>query len=185
MSKLAFSKLNLKKNIKTTSIIINDVEVEVKLELPIEDKESIIELVTQNSMEYNFINPLKSEKFFHLYFVMKCTNLSFTDKQREDESALYDLLEMNGVIDSVIGATPELYEDLISYCKSYIDKFEGYKNSMHGILGAIISDIPENMDQALKMLDGLDLSKVSETLQLVTLNGGNDSAIIETINGQK
>ena len=99
MAKISLNKLNLNKGTNTNIININDCEVEVKTYLPIEDKMSLVELVVQESMEYGFVNPVKLEKWFNLYFVYKYTNISFSEAVRKDEDALYDLLETNVVFD--------------------------------------------------------------------------------------
>ena len=38
---------------------------------------------------------------------MAYTNLSFTEKQKEDYAKLYDLFEENGIIDLIIAEIPE------------------------------------------------------------------------------
>ena len=88
MAKISFNKLNLKKDATINVVKIGDIEIEVKNYLPIEEKMSLIDLVVQDSMEYGFVNPLKLEKYFNLYFIYKYTNISFSDANRKDEDAL-------------------------------------------------------------------------------------------------
>ena len=121
MAKISFNKLNLKKDTSINIIKIGDVEIEVKNYLPIEEKMSLIDLVVQDSMEYGFVNPLKLEKYFNLYFVYKYTNISFSDANRKDEDALYDILETNGVIDAVVQASPDDYSYLFEKCEEYLE----------------------------------------------------------------
>ena len=184
MAKISFNKLGLKKDTNINTINIGECEIEVKKYLPIEDKMSLIELVVQDTMEYGFINPLQLEKLFNLYFVYKYTNISFSEGNKKDEGALYDLLEANGVIDAVVQASPDDYAYLFEKCEEYIDKYEQYQNSFYGMANRILNSVPETMTEAMNSLQSLDLSKISETMQIVSANAGNRDAIDLMINGQ-
>lgn len=184
MAKISFNKLNLNKDSNIKTININDCEVEVKTYLPIEDKMSLIELVVQESMEYGFINPLRLEKWFNLYFVYKYTNISFSDAQRKDENALYDILEKNEVFDKVIQAASDDYENLFEKCEEYLEKYERYQNSFYGMASKIVTSIPEDMATAVESIQKLDLSKLAETYNLAKLASGNEAAFREYLEGQ-
>lgn len=184
MAKISLNKLNLNKGTNTNIININDCEVEVKTYLPIEDKMSLVELVVQESMEYGFVNPVKLEKWFNLYFVYKYTNISFSEAVRKDEDALYDLLETNGVIDAVVQAAPDDYASLFEKCEEYLDKYERYQSSAQGILTRVINTLPEKLEDVLKLLEDLDMSKLAEVMNTANLAGGNPDAINLELNGQ-
>lgn len=185
MAKVSFTKLGLKPINEVKTINIGEVEVEVKQYLPLEEKIGLIELVAQNSIEYNFINPLKVEKFFNLFFVYKYTNINFTDKMKEDEDALYDLLETHGVIDAVAQAAQEDYLYLFEKCEEFLDKLQNQQNSVYGIVSRLINDIPDNMARALEMVSELDLEKVGKTLSMISEVGGDKAAVTESLMGQK
>lgn len=142
MSKITFSKLKLAKKEEIKSITINDIDIEVKQYLPINEKINIITSVLQNSAdENNFANPMKVEVFLNLEMVYAYTNLTFTDKQKEDPTKLYDLLEENNVFAKVISAIPETeYKLLLSWTEETIDAFYKYKNSAMGIFEQISAD---------------------------------------------
>ena len=184
MAKISFNKLNLKKDTTINVIKIGDVEIEVKNYLPIEEKMSLIDLVVQDSMEYGFVNPLKLEKYFNLYFVYKYTNISFSDANRKDEDALYDILETNGVIDAVVQASPDDYSYLFEKCEEYLEKYEKFQNSFYGMATKIVNSVPENMAEAMNMIDNLDLEKIAKTMKVAQLNAGNESALEVLVNGQ-
>ena len=91
MAKVPFTKLGLKKIEDTKTISICDQDVEVKQYLPISDKINIITNVIENSADdNNFANPVKVEVFANLEIMYAYTNISFTDKQKEDPTKLYD-----------------------------------------------------------------------------------------------
>ncbi len=184
MAKISFNKLGLKKPLEITTIDIGGTQVEVKKYLPIEEKMSLIEIVVQDAMEYGFINPLRLEKAFNLYFIYKYTNIAFSDTNKKDEDALYDMLEFNGIIDAVVQASIEDYTYLFEKCEEYVDKYEQYQNSFYGMANKIITSVPENMTEAMNALQSLDMSKISEVMKATSLNGGNQSALELLINGQ-
>lgn len=155
MSKVPFSKLNLKKIDKVQAITINGLEVEVKQYLPVAEKLELIANVLNNSADdNNFANPVKTYVLSHLEIIYAYTNLSFTDKQKEDPAKLYDILETNGIIDSIILAMPPSeYDNLIEDITSTIDAYYKYKNSTLGILEAATTDY-KNLD-----LEASDIQK--------------------------
>lgn len=155
MSRVPFSKLNLKKIDKVQVVTINDLEVEVKQYLPVAEKLELIANVLNNSADdNNFANPVKTYVLSHLEIIYAYTNLSFTDKQKEDPAKLYDILETNGIIDSIILAIPPSeYDNLIEDITSTIDAYYKYKNSALGILEAATTDY-KNLD-----LEASDIQK--------------------------
>ena len=155
MPKVPFSKLNLKKIDKVQVVTINGLEVEVKQYLPVAEKLELIANVLNNSADdNNFANPVKTYVLSHLEIIYAYTNLSFTDKQKEDPAKLYDILETNGIIDSIILAMPPSeYDNLIEDITSTIDAYYKYKNSALGILEAATTDY-KNLD-----LEASDIQK--------------------------
>ena len=155
MAKVPFSRLNLKKIDKVQVVTINGLEVEVKQYLPVAEKLELIANVLNNSADdNNFANPVKTYVLSHLEIIYAYTNLSFTDKQKEDPAKLYDILETNGIIDSIILAIPPSeYDNLIEDITSTIDSYYKYKNSALGILEAATTDY-KNLD-----LEASDIQK--------------------------
>lgn len=155
MAKVPFSRLNLKKIDKVQVVTINGLEVEVKQYLPVAEKLELIANVLNNSADdNNFANPVKTYVLSHLEIIYAYTNLSFTDKQKEDPAKLYDILDTNGIIDSIILALPPSeYDNLIEDITSTIDAYYKYKNSALGILEAATTDY-KNLD-----LEASDIQK--------------------------
>lgn len=142
MAKVSFTKLGLKKKEEIKNITINDQVIEVKQYLPISDKINIITNVIENSADdNNFANPVKVEVFANLEIMYAYTNISFTDKQKENPTKLYDLLEENGIIAEVIAAIPENeYALLLGWIDETIEAFYTYRNSVMGIMDQISAD---------------------------------------------
>ena len=142
MAKVSFTKLGLKKKEEIKNITINDQVIEVKQYLPISDKINIITNVIENSADdNNFANPVKVEVFANLEIIYAYTNISFTDKQKENPTKLYDLLEENGIIAEVIATIPENeYALLLGWIDETIEAFYTYRNSVMGIMEQISAD---------------------------------------------
>ena len=140
MAKITFTKLKLtskKDEVKVLSW--GDNEIEVKQYLPIEKKLEIISnVINKSADENNFANPIKLEFFTTLEMIYSYTNISFTDKQKEDEIKLYDLFVSNGLAAAIKELIPE--EEWI-YLNSGVygcaNAVYTYRNSILGILESI------------------------------------------------
>ena len=165
MAKVAFSKLGLKEKKEVKTITINNVQIEVKQYLHINNKIDIITNVINNKQDQNnFPNPVKIEVLATLELIFAYTNLSFTEKQKEDVAKLYDLLDSNGVINEIIEAIPEEeYCFLIESLDDTIDAVYSYRNSVLGILEQVSKDYSQldldttNMQKAISDPDNLAL----------------------------
>ena len=170
MAKIGFTKLGLKKLDEIKTIEIGENTIEVKQYLPVNEKLGLIERVVNLSQdENNFPNPIKIDVIGSIEMISAYTNITFTEKQKEDIGKLYDLLEENGIIDKIIAAIPEIeYEFLINGIDKTIDAVYDYRNSALGILDAIKTDY-SNLDLEAteiqkKLNDPEALSTVKEVL---------------------
>lgn len=143
MAKIAFTKLGLKKKDEVKTVNINNNVIEVKQYLPINDKLALISRVINLSHDSsnNFANPVQVEVIGTIEIIMAYTNLSFTEKQKEDYAKLYDLLEENGITKDLISAIPEdEYAFLIDGINESIEAVYKYQNSVLGILDSVAQD---------------------------------------------
>lgn len=158
MAKPTFSKLKLTANVDKKEITWEDQVIEVKQYLSIEDKLKLItEVLNASADENRFYNKGKIDLYFKLYITYFYTNISFTDKQKEEVIKTYDALYSSGLWDSVKKAIPE--EELDYVYNLVIDAVEqiyNYQNSIYGILDTINSDYSKT---------NLDLQKLTENLQ--------------------
>ena len=142
MAKLTFTKLGLKPNKDIKTFIYNNQEIEVKQYLPIDEQIKFVTDILNNTAEdENYANPIKVDFYFTLGIIEYYTNISFTDKQKEDAFKLYDLIVGNGIYQSVIAAIPEEEFNRVS-CSIHqaIDAIYSYKNSLMGIMQAVTND---------------------------------------------
>lgn len=170
MAKVTFTKLALKKKEEVKNIKINDIDIEVKQYLPVNDKLDLIARVINGAHDQNnFPNPIKIEVIGAIEIIMAYTNITFTDKQKEDISKLYDILDSNGVINQIVSVIPEdEYHFLIDGINDTIDAVYTYQNSVLGILDTISQDYNNlNLDATeiqKKLADKNNLSLVRDVL---------------------
>ena len=142
MAKIGFTKLSLKRKNEVKTITINNNQIEIKQYLPVNEKLDLIARVINGAHDQNnFPNPIKIEVIGTLEIIMAYTNISFTEKQKEDIAKLYDLLDSNGVVNTIIAAIPEEeYNFVIDGIDDTIEAVYAYQNSVLGILESVSQD---------------------------------------------
>ena len=170
MAKVAFSKLNKIKSFDPIEITIGDQKVEVEQYLPLEKKVELITSVIEQSGngEEGFFNIVKLNAYFIIEMVKAYTNITFTEKQLEDITKLYDAIRLNDVWAAVEDAIPTgeqeyIWNNILALAK----EITAYNNSVLGVLKALSNDrdalnfdVTEIMDkindpEALKLLKGM------------------------------
>ena len=157
--------MGLKANNEVVNINFNEQVIEVKQYLPTDKKIEIITNVLESSHDQNnFSNPVKVQVYTALEIIDKYTNITFTEKQKEDVLKLYDLLSGNGIITKIVGAIPqEEYDILIQGIYDTIDSVYKYKGSVLGILEAI------NQDYKDVTFDTEEIQKTFQDKENITL----------------
>ena len=144
MAKIAYSKLSLNKMVNKDPVIIefNDQQIEVAQYLPIEKKLELISDIVNNSLDNNtYYNPCRIEIFMIVKLVEAYTNLTITDKQKEDLFKFYDQLVASGFADMVLSNIPkEDYGFIHLSVTKTIKNIYKQKNSALGILESISTD---------------------------------------------
>ena len=176
MIKTSYAKLALKLNTEVKSVDYNGNVIEVLQYLPIDDKYSLINVTLQKAKEGSIYNPLKKDMYFHLNLVYMYSSLTFTDKQREDESKLYDMLVSNGLMDLIIEAIPESeYTILYSYLDEQEELLLTYKNTFGGAISEIIENLPLRADEMQQIVSTFDPEKFQNVLDFAkAANGGRE-----------
>lgn len=141
MANVTFSKLNLKKKEEVKIVKFNEQEIEVKQYLPIQDKLNVIfNAISKTEDENRFFNPVKLECFCTLEIIYAYTNIKFTDKQLEDEAKIFDLMEENGLIDTIFSAIPEEETSFVmDSCERAAEAIYKYSNSAMGLIEHVVA----------------------------------------------
>lgn len=144
MAKIAYSKLGLNKIVnKGPSIIeFNDQQIEVAQYLPIEKKLDLISDIINSSLDDNtYYNPCRIEIFMLTKIIEAYTNLTITDKQKEDIFKFYDQLVASGFAEKVLDNIPAVdYNFIHRSVTKTIKNIYQQKNSALGILESISTD---------------------------------------------
>lgn len=174
MAKITYSSLKLKMKDEIKEIDFNGNKIEVKQYLPISDKIDLVDITLQKSQEERLYNPLKVNMYFHLHLIYLYTNITFTDKQREDEEKLYDILDSCGLINEVVAAIPENeYTDLLNKTAEKIDNELKYNTTTAAIISKFINDLPKNAEIAAQIVDNFDREKFQNVIDFAkSANGG-------------
>ena len=147
MAKIPFSKLQASVNAVDTKLSYcnkagEEIIYEVKTYLPMKDKMALVSTIINKSIDDNgFYNPMLVKVNTVLEVVYAYTNLSFTDKMKEDSYKLYDILVSTGIFNNVVSAISgndwkEIQEDTIAV----IENVYKYKNSLVGVLDTLKTD---------------------------------------------
>lgn len=146
MAKVPFSKLQAKvDNGLTQKFYCNlageEISYEVKHYLPFAEKLELVSKIINQSIDDNgFYNPMRVKFNMVLEVVYAYTNLSFTDKMKEDPFKLYDIFISTGLFDKVIEVIKNDWNEIQESVWSSIDNIYKYRNSVMGILENVVSD---------------------------------------------
>ena len=176
MAKIPFTKLKCKINTNEIPVQIGEETIAVKQYLPIQEKLELIGNVVMAAHEQdeNYSNPVKAGVYRDIEVIFAYTNISFTDKQKEDLPKLYDMLYSSGVIDEVLKNIPkDEYMEIVFGVRDSIEAIYKYQNSALGILDGIKNNYNqtefdiEKLQNAVKEIS--DSSLVKEILPLFGL----------------
>lgn len=175
MAKVSFTKLKCKVETSIAHIEWEGETIEVKQYLPIQEKLALIGRVIMQAHEQdeNYSNPVKVDVFRELEMIFAYTNISFTDKQKEDLPKLYDMIYCSGLLKAIKDAIPdEEKADIMFGIEDSIEAVYKYQNSVLGILDTIKTDYsnlqfdaeaiknniadPNNLDLLKNVLSKLD-----------------------------
>ena len=167
-TKVSFASLGLKIDDAVKEVEIQEnVKVNVKQYLSVSDKNDLIYITLQKAEENGIYNDFLLDVFFHLNLIYSYTNLSFTDKQRENEFKIYDMLNYNGIIDKVVAAIPEdEYKELWDAIDNIKKDTLTYKNTAGAVLQSVINDLPRNAAAAKEIVESWSPEKFAQIKSL-------------------
>ena len=174
MGKVSYANMKLKVNNEIKTFDFNGNEIEVLSYLPIEDKFDLVMITLQQSLVNGIYNSVKLEMYFNLNLVYMYTNISFTDKQKEDEEKIYNTLKTNGFFDKMLAIIPDdEYKELLEYIEEQIEKDMQYNLSAASIIKSIVNDLPNQAQAAMDIVNNFDKSKFQAVVDFATAANGN------------
>ena len=176
MAKVTYASLKLKTNTNVSTINFNGNRIEVLQYLPIEEKYSLVNITLAQAKDEDIFNPIKKDMYFYLNLVFMYSNISFTEKQREDYPKLYDCLQSSGLLNLIIENIPdEEFNFLYSYLNELEKKYTEYKATIGGFITDLLKDIPEQIKNLQKIMDKFDPNKFNELIAFSkAINAGKD-----------
>ena len=176
MAKITYASLKLKTDNSVDTFDFNGNTIEVLKYLPVKDKYDLITMTLERAEEEGVYNPVMMEAYFHLYLVYMYTNLTFTDKQREDELKLYDTLQSSGFISKMIEKISDVeYNTLYTYLEETADYLTEYKNTLKYFAKNLLSDMTGKIDNLQNMINEIDEEKYTQVIDFAkALNGGRE-----------
>lgn len=177
MAKITYTSLKLKKDSSTQSCVLEDGKtIEVLQYLPVAEKKELIDMVIQKSSLESIIEPLYVDMYFHLFLVYAYTNITFTEKQKEKEEELYDVLHSSGLLNKILEQIPSSeYDCLMTYLEEAIEKQEYYAQSFIGGLLKFAADLPKKVNEAGEIAKTFNPEDFNEIFSFVKAINGSDN----------
>lgn len=174
MAKVTYASLKLKVDSSVETFDFNGNTIEVLKYLPIQDKYDLIMATLERAEEEGVYNPVTLEAYFHLYLVYMYTNLTFTEKQREDELKLYDTLQSSGFIAKMLENISEAeYNTLYTYLEETAEYLIEYKNTLSYFANNLLSNMTDKIDSLQKMINEVDEGKYNQVIDFAKALNGN------------
>ena len=152
--KISYANMKLKTKTEVNIFDFFGQKIQVLKYLPAQDKYDLLMITLQKSLEGNIYNEFKLNLYFELNLVYMYTNLSFTDKQREDEFKLYDTLKSNGFFDLFYNAMEDSeFNDLFEQINELKTTLEKEHLSTAGIIENVITNLPEQAEAVATILN--------------------------------
>lgn len=159
MAGISFNKLGLKVDDSTRSITLKDgTIIKVASYLPLGDKLDLASRVINNSKDDNtFYNCGLLEMNIVLEIVYNYTDISFTEKQKENSFKTYDIIMSSGLWNDILNVLPETeYQWIRATVYHTVDKIYEYNHSVYGIM--------DNLQRNYSDLN-IDFSNVTDQLK--------------------
>jgi len=174
--KVSYANMKLKTNTSVKTFEFGGQKVEVLQYLPAQDKYDLLMITLQKSLEDNIYNEFKLNLYFELHLVYMYTNISFTEKQREDEFKLYDTLKSNGFYEKFFQVINEdEYNELFEQLNAIKNASFKNKRSVAGLVSGLIDDLPANAEAAAKIVESFDPNQFKAVVDFARYaNGGRD-----------
>lgn len=169
MSLINFVDIDFNKSInkENKTIHFNGSEIQIVNHLSANDKYDLIMITLQKALDQNIYNPFKIDLYFDLNTVYLYTNILFTNEDRVDEFALYDILKRSGLLDMVKSAIDENeLKELKEYVLHLAEIITMYRNTFGAVVGGFIEQLPQNMEKAKDIIGEFDPEKYQGLLEL-------------------
>ena len=165
MNLFSYKDLELSSNNEINTFIFNNIEIEVFRYLDAKDKYHLLMTTIEQAEEDGIYNDFLLEMHFHLNLILMYSNIEFSEEDLKDKYKLYDELESSGFIDIFVA---HMEANEYNYLTRILDKLVAskmeYKKSISSLYDKAMNDLPQQVEEAKKLIEGIDLSEF-ENLQ--------------------
>ena len=174
--KVSYANMKLKVNTQVKTFKFGGQDIEVLQYLPARDKYDLLMITLQKSIQNGAYNDFKLNLYFELNLVYMYTNISFTEKQREDEFKLYDTLKSNGFFELFLQTINEdEYNELFAQLEAIKEASFRNRLSVSSFINQLINDLPANAEAAAKIVDNFNPNQYKAVVDFARYaNGGRD-----------
>lgn len=174
--KVSYANMKLKMNTDVNTFDFCGQKIEVLKYLPAQDKYDLLMITLQKSLENGIYNDFKLNFYFELNLVYMYTNISFTEKQREDEFKIYNNLKSNGFFELFYQALDENeYNELFTQLNTIRKEKTKENRSVTSIINKFINDLPSNAEAAAKIVENFNPEQFKNVMEFAKYaNGGRD-----------
>ena len=174
--KVSYANMKLKVDTSVKTFDFCGQKVQVLQYLPARDKYDLLMITLQKSLENGIYNEFKLNLYFELNLVYMYTNISFTEKQREDEFKLYDNLKSNGFFELFLQVLNEdEYNELFAQLNAIKETNMRNRTSVGAVITKLIDDLPTNAEAAAKIVDNFNPNQFKNVVDFARYaNGGRD-----------
>lgn len=178
-----FNELELKINDKVRTLKFKNKDIKVKQYLPIQDKLNLIQIALQQSLDEGVYNDGLLTAYFHTYVVMFYTDIEFTEEEKQDVLTLFNLMDSENLIGSVIELIPQSeFGDLLEMLNNQQKNNMIFKQSAAYIIGQFIDALPSQMEKVGEIVNNFDPSKYQAVVDFATAaNGGRNIVTNEPV----
>ena len=175
--KVSYTNMKLKVNTEVNTFEFAGQKIDVLKYLPAKDKYDLLMITLQEATEQgDAYNDFLISMHFELNLVYMYTNISFTEKQREDEFKLYDTLKSNGFFNLFYQALNEdEYNELFASLNALRKDTIAYKLSMSSVLKNLVDNLPKNAEAAAKIVQNFNPDQYKQVVEFAkAANGGRN-----------
>ena len=174
--KVSYANMKLKVNTQVKTFKFGGQDIEVLQYLPARDKYDLLMITLQKSIQNGAYNDFKLNLYFELNLVYMYTNISFTEKQREDEFKLYDTLKSNGFFELFLQTINEdEYNELFAQLEAIKEASFRNRLSVSSVINQLINDLPANAEAAAKIVDNFNPNQYKAVVDFARYaNSGRD-----------
>lgn len=181
--KASYANMKLKINTEVKTFEFNGQTIEVLQYLPAQEKYDLVKATLNKALEGDTYDEVKLNAYFELHLIYMYTNISFTEKQKEDELKLYDAFKSNGFFDLFYEAIDENeYNSLILWLEDMKNKLEKRMTSAAGIINTLVNGLPEEAMEATEIIKNFSPEGFKNVIDFARYaNGGRDIFTNEVI----